>query len=170
MRCRLGFLIVGVLLLAVFFMQAVPCVPVLAQDAKPILEMNLLYGNFNGTVKTGQNNIIFMEVRNGGNTSLHDIVFSSLAPGDWRVTFDPATISSLEAGAYQNIEISIQPSSTADRDNNITFIAQSDETRQILNTYLQVESNGQSWIWIGVGLAIVLAVVFIFLFRRLNRT
>jgi len=143
--------------------------PAAAQNEKPMLEMNILYGNFNGTVQADQDNIVYMEVRNSGNITLNNIVFSYLAPKGWTVIFAPASLATLAPGSYQNIELNIRPVYTGNRNNNLTLVAQSNETRQIISVYTQLESTNRMWLWIGSGVAVIAVAVFIFLYRRLNR-
>lgn len=142
---------------------------VFAQTEKTVLTMNVLYGNFNNTVKAGQDNIIYFQVGNGGNVSLNHIVFTALVPEGWTVTFNPDSIESLGPGAYTTVEANVRPAGSGERDNTISFIARSNETQQVLPVYTQLESTSGYWIWIGSGIAAVCIAVFIWVFFRLNR-
>jgi uncharacterized membrane protein len=143
--------------------------PVIAQSEKVALDMYQV-GDYNSTLTPGEDNPIFIEIRNSGNAVFTDIVFSYIAPKDWTVIFSPENITTLEPGSYQTIEVNIKPSAVSDsRSNNITLIAQCNETRQVLNIYTRVEHTTGLWLWVGLGIAIVVIAVFTFVFFRTNR-
>ena len=144
--------------------------PVTAQNEKAVLEMNVIYDNYNNTVKAGQDNIIYIEIRNSGNVPLNNIVFSYLAPEDWEISFNPDTIEYLNTGNYSTIEVNIKPAAnTSIRNNSITVVAQSTETRQTLSVYARVENTTGIWLWIGIGIAVAAIAMFIYVYFRLNR-
>jgi len=164
------YVIRTVILLIVVLPFVLLSVPATAQNEKTILDMTLLSGSFNGSVKAGQDNIISFEIHNSGNVTLNHIVFSYLAPKDWTIVFSPDTVETLGPGSYSTIEVNIRPAvNTSIRNNNITLVAQTAETRQILDIYTQLETTIGKWLWIGIGIAVVCVGMFLYLYYRLNR-
>jgi uncharacterized membrane protein len=162
---RTCFTLVIVLLLLTWF-----SLPVMAQNEKPVLTLDILYGNFNGNVTEGRENIIYFEAGNKGNVLINNIEFTALAPEGWNVTFKPDTINSLSPGRYITVEAVVIPAKSNEKYNSITVIAQSTETRQIMTISTQLETTTGYWMWIGAGIAAVCIAVFIWLFIRLNRS
>jgi len=53
-------------------------------------------------VTPGQDNTVYMEVRNNGDSEVTDIVFEADAPEGWQVSFDPAAIAAMAPGSSRD--------------------------------------------------------------------
>ena len=120
----------------------------------------------------GKDNTLYLEVKNSGDLALHNIRFTLKGPENWVANFDPAVIDVLNPGSYQTIEVRIRPPSYVnDNDRNLalTFMANCDETRRVMDVYVSVESSPGIWAWVGGGIALAAIFIFIFIFVRLNK-
>jgi uncharacterized membrane protein len=161
-RTLLLVLSVGVILTAIALPQ-----PALAQMEK---DFTLFLTRHLDRAEPGEDNILFLEIRNTGRTELTSIEFSSLAPEDWIVEFDPATISSLSTDSFQTVEVKVRPPTTASKGRyEFTLIAETDGTRRITSTWLRVETPTSIWLWTGIAIAAVVVAAFIFVFVHLGR-
>lgn len=167
--CVIIFTIIAALAVATL-LSVTMCVPAAAQNEKAIMDVTLLYGNFNGTVTPDHDNIVYIVIRNSGNTPLTHITFSYLAPPNWQVVFSPDSLESLSPGNSTTTEVNIRPSaSTRTSNNNINLIVRSQEVQQVLTVYTQFESRPGYWLWIGAGIAAAVIAAFIYVYFRLNR-
>lgn len=134
------------------------------------LTLNVL-GAYPNTLKAGQDNRVFLEIRNNGTTPVTNIRLSSNAPDGWTVEFQPATLDSLAAGGTSSIDLNIIPSSSAGRtDFNLTLLAEANETRAVNVLYVQVEGGISYWVWVGIGLGILVIIGFIIVYIRFGKS
>jgi len=71
---------------------------ILAQEAKIDLSLRMLPDYYYKEVIPGEENTLFMEVRNNGNVGISNIKFDSDRPKGWIVNFEPKNIDYLSAG------------------------------------------------------------------------
>ena len=143
---------------------------VLAQEAKVDLFLRMLPDYYYKEVIPGEENTLFMEVRNNGNIGISNITFNSDRPKGWIVNFEPKSIDYLSAGSSQTIDVKVTPSSdTSKEEYNLTIIAEATETRAAIGTILRVETGPSIWIWIGVGVTALVIVGFVFIFLRFGK-
>jgi len=162
-------ILISVFLLLMLVVAIVPTAPVLAQD-RVDLTLRLLPGDFNSRITPGQNNSMFLEVRNNGNTTINNIRFSYNAPEGWNVVYTPDRLSSLGPESTNTIDVNIIPVSNAGRgDYTINLIAEADETRTVTTAFLRVEGATSFWLWVGIGIAVLVIAGFIVVFLRLGR-
>ncbi len=143
--------------------------PGFAQEERIALTLRLVSDHYNSEVKVGQDNILFLEVRNIGNIAITNIRLSSNQPEGWQVDFDPMKINSLSPGNYQTVELNIKTADSTTRNSyKITLIAEVNEIREVEDIWVTVETPSY-WLWIGAGIAVVLIAGFVLLFIRLNK-
>lgn len=167
---RIGRISLGLSLLAALLMSCLmPPVCILAQADRVRLDLRLLPGYYN-ELTAGDNNTLFLEVKNNGNTKITNISLDSKKPEGWTVDFMPAIIDQLSAGSSQTVEVIIVPSASSGRGNYpVTLIAEASETRTTTSTFLSVESASSFWLWLGGGVAILVVAVFVVVFRRFGK-
>ena len=140
---------------------------VLAQEAKVDLFLRMLPDYYYKEVTLGEENTLFMEVRNNGNTGISNITFDSDRPKGWIVNFEPKSIDYLSAGSSQTIDVKVIPYSNSDKEEyNLTIIAEATETRAAIGTILRVETSPSIWLWVGLGVITLVIVGFIVIFLR----
>lgn len=143
--------------------------PAVAQDGKTDLILRLVSNDYYNPVKTGKDNILFLEIQNNGDKSLSNIRMSSNQPKDWTVEFTPSTISALSPGSIQTIDVNIKPVEGASRgEYQVTVIAEANEIRRVQNIWVRVESTS-FWLWVGAILGAAVIAAFIIVFMRLGR-
>jgi uncharacterized repeat protein (TIGR01451 family) len=99
-------------------------------------------------------------VSNTGSAPAQNIKFSSSAPSDWTVTFDPDNLAALPAGQDQQVQVKITPSSKAIAGDYVVNVsAAGDGTSE--SQQFRVTVNTSTW-WGIVGL-IVIAIAAIIL-------
>ena len=142
----------------------------LAQDAKVDLSLRMLPDYYYKEVIPGEDNALFMEIRNRGDKEVTNIRFNSDKPEGWIVDFKPISIDYLSAGSSQTIDVNVIPSRDASRgEYNLTVIAEANETRAATSTMLRVDNSPSFWLWIGFGVCALVIAGFIFIFLRFGR-
>ena len=157
-------------LIAVSIMLMVPHAIQFAQEAKVDLSLRILPEYYYKEVTPGEDNALYMEIRNNGDKEITNIRFDSDKPQGWVVDFHPDSISSLSAGSSQTINVNVIPSPDTSRgDYNLTFLAEANETRAAASTMLRVESGSSFWLWVGIGLAAIVIAGFVIIYLRFGR-
>lgn len=145
-------------------------VGLLAQEDKVDLSLRILPGYHYRDVIPGEDNTLFMEVRNNGDKEITDIKFDSDKPEGWVVDFKPGSISYLGAGSSQTVDVNIIPSRNTSRGEfNLTLLAEANETRTATSTMLRVENGSSFWLWVGLGVAALVTAGFIVIFLHFGR-
>ena len=141
----------------------------LAQEGKIDLTLTLFPGDYNNEVKVGEDNRLFLEIRNNGTKAVTRIRLSSDKPEGWTIEFRPGEIDYLGAGSVQTVDLIIRPDSKATKGGyTVTIIAEANEIRKVTNVWLTVKSSS-FWLWLGVTVGAVVVAVFVFIFMRLGR-
>ncbi|MFC1914698.1 NEW3 domain-containing protein [Chloroflexota bacterium] len=139
----------------------------LAQEDKVDLSLRVLPEYYYKEVIPGEDNVLFMEVRNNGDTEITNIRFDSDKPEGWVVDFEPSSIDSLGAGSSQTIDVKVIPGRDTDRgEYNLALIAEANETRTATSTMLRVENGSSYWLWVGLGVAAIAIAGFIIIYLR----
>ena len=160
----LSLLIAGLLACLVF-----PAT-LLAQETKVDLSLRMLSEYYYKEVTPGEDNTLYMEIRNNGNKEITNIRFDSDKPQGWVVDFNPDSITYLSAGSSQTIDVNVIPSPDTGRgEYNLTFLAEANETRAAISTMLRVESGSSFWLWVGIGLAVLVTAGFVIIYLRFGR-
>jgi uncharacterized membrane protein len=121
-------------------------------------------------VEPGQDNVLFVEVRNNGESEVADIRLSYLAPQGWAVELDPASIGLLSPGSFQTVEVRVRPPATAGRGQyQVTVVAEAGGARRIASAWLRVEASTTIWLWVGIAIAAAVAAIFVLIFLRTSR-
>ena len=158
------------LLIAVLIMLLVSPVVLLAQEAKVDLSLRMLPEYYYKEVIPGEDNTLFMEIRNNGDREINNIRFDSDKPEDWVVDFKPDKISYLSAGSSQTVDVNVIPSRDTGRgEYNLTFLAEANETRAVTSTTMRIESGSSFWLWVGIGLAALVIAGFVIIYLRFGR-
>ncbi|MBI2851607.1 MAG: hypothetical protein HYX84_00675 [Chloroflexi bacterium] len=127
-------------LLPVVLLIALLSQPAFAQE-RIDLTLTVFPRDLNKEVKAGQENRLFVEVRNTGTEELTRLRFASTRPAGWVVEFRPAEIERLAAGDVQTVDIFITPERNASqRGFSITIIAEANEVRRVTDVFLTVTS------------------------------
>ena len=158
------------LLIAVLIMLLVPPAVLFAQEAKVDLSLRMLPEYHYKEVTPGEDNTLFMEIRNNGDKEITNIRFDSDKPQGWVVDFNPDSISYLSAGSSQTVDVNVIPSRDTGRgEYNLTFLAEANETRTATSTMLRVENGSSFWLWVGLGVAAFVIAGFVIIYLRFGR-
>jgi uncharacterized membrane protein len=124
----------------------------------------------NGQGTAGQTTDLALSLANGGTAAITNVKLTSTAPSGWKITFDPATIASLDAGKTQDVTAHIVPSSDAlAGDYVVTMTANGDQsTTSSADIRFTVDTSLQ-WAVIGVALIAVVLIGLGLVFRRYGR-
>jgi len=151
-------------------MLILPPGTVLAQGEKIDLILRLIPGDYYKKVTPGEENILYLEIRNAGSKPITNIRLSSDEPEGWVVEFKPMSVGYLGASSFQTVDVSIKPPSNAARgEYRINLIAEASGTRKIISTILRVETTTSIWLWIGAAVAAVVVAGFIIIYLRFGR-
>ncbi|MFI5227159.1 MAG: NEW3 domain-containing protein, partial [Candidatus Limnocylindrales bacterium] len=124
--------------------------------------------NTSGTA--GQSTDFTLTLTNGGTAAVTNVKLGSTPPSGWTVTFEPATVASVDAGVTQNVVAHIVPSGDAVAgDYVVTMTANGDQsTSATEDIRFTVET---SLVWAIVGIALIVAVFLgvWLVFRRYGR-
>jgi len=144
--------------------------PILAQEEKIDLHLQLVSGRYENKVTPGKDNIFFLEIRNTGNKTITNIMLSCIKPEGWVIDFKLSKIDSLSPGNFQTVDVNIKPAeNTAKGDYRVALIAESDEVRKVLSIQTVVEAPKDYWLWVGGIILLVVGAGFIFVFIRFGR-
>lgn len=142
----------------------------LAQEAKVDLYLRILPEYYYKEVIPGEDNSLFMEIRNNGDEEITDIVFEADKPEGWGVEFQPGRIEYLGAGSSQTIDVKVTPAhDTSTGEYSLTFVAEAKETRTATGTILRVENGSLFWTWVGIGIGVLVAIGFVFVFLHFDK-
>jgi uncharacterized membrane protein len=141
----------------------------LAQEGKIDLTLTLFPGDYNNEVKVGEDNRLFLEIRNNGTKAVTRIRLSSDKPEGWTIEFRPGEIDYLGAGSVQTVDLIIRPDSKATKGGyTVTIIAEANEIRKVESIWLRVES-ASFWPWVGAIVAAIVVAAFIIIYIRFGR-
>jgi uncharacterized membrane protein len=117
----------------------------------------------------GDETTFSLVVENTGSAPLTDVTLSGSAPQDWDVTFEPASVASIEPGQSVPVTAHIRPQGDAvSGDYSVTLSASSGSDRQDLAVRFQVQTS-TLWGFIAVALIVVALVALAVVFRRFGR-
>jgi len=141
-----------------------------AQELKTELSVRVLPGDYFGGLVPGKSKTIYIEIRNSGGNTLHNINFRASLPENWLVVFRPENLDFLAPGISNIIEVDITPAFRSERgDYTLNVIAEALEVRSATYVYLQVKGSSGYWLWIGVGITLAVVTGFVFVYRREGR-
>jgi uncharacterized membrane protein len=142
----------------------------LAQDFKDSLTIRYVTGRYNSELVPGESETVFMEIANTSDDPTSNILFTSDAPEDWAIEFNPQEIEVLSAGSYQTVEISITaPQNVEKGDYSVIVIADSDVGRRVMSIFFRVEKGTSIWVWVGSALGALVIAIFVVIFKRFGR-
>ncbi|MBN1862819.1 MAG: hypothetical protein JW790_04175 [Dehalococcoidales bacterium] len=120
-------------------------------------------------IKAGQETHVSMQLTNSYTGTVNNINFSAEGPEGWNVTFTPDSLTSLEPGVTQEIDMVINPpagTEAGDYPLNVGAIGDESETiRELRITVVATTIWGQA----GIGIAVAIIVVLAIWFRRAGR-
>jgi uncharacterized repeat protein (TIGR01451 family) len=121
------------------------------------------------TANAGTEKTFTISVTNGGTAPVTAITPTAAAPTGWKVTFEPATIDSLDSGKTQAVVAKIVPSADAiTGDYNVTMTATGAEASGNTVIRVRVETPG-FWMLIGAGLIVLVLAGLYWVFRTYGR-
>lgn len=122
-----------------------------------------------GEAVAGQATSFPFTLENTGSAPAQNITFSSSAPSNWTVTFDPSTLPGLDPGASQQVNVKITPSDKAIAGDyvvginaNGSGVTQSAEFRITVNT-------STLWGIVGLGVIAIAAIILVLAVLRYGR-
>ena len=102
----------------------------LAQEAKVDLSLRMLPDYYYKEVIPGEDNTLFMEIRNRGDKEITNIRFNSDKPEGWVVDFKPGSIDYFSSGSSQTIDVKVIPGLDTSRgEYNLTFGSLKDDSQ-----------------------------------------
>ena len=108
------------------------------------------------TANAGSPTDFVIRVTNNGTAPITQVTPSATQPTGWTVTFTPATVDSIDAGAYSDITAKIAPTSDAiTGDYNVVMTAKAAEASGTTTIRVKVETPAYWWI---AGLLLIVAV------------
>ena len=143
-------------------------VAVFAQEGRSGLDMIVISGHYDD-IKAGEDSIFFLEVRNSGDTEIHNIRFTATTPEGWTVLFEPPEIAYLGLDSVYAVNVNVRPADRTEQgDYRVTLIAKANETRVMTTLWITVEGPSY-WLWVGIILAVVIIAGFVFIYMSLGR-
>lgn len=134
------------------------------------LSVSTADGRLNGRGAAGSASPLTITVTNSGTAAITNVTLTASAPTGWDVTFNQATIPSLEPDKPVTVNAQITPSGDAIAgDYNITFTAAGDQsTRDSMDVRFTVETS-LLWGVIGGALIVAVAAGIWWVFQRYGR-
>ncbi|MEF2967045.1 NEW3 domain-containing protein [Paenibacillus sp. M1] len=120
-------------------------------------------------IKAGGERKLNFVVHNTGSAELQDISFSSNAPTDWEVSFEPSSITSIAPGESKQVQVSMKSSNKALAGDYVVSLSASSAAKSAGADLRVTVKSSVLWGWIGI--LIILAVIagIYYLFRKFGR-
>lgn len=133
------------------------------------MEMATRTQTFNTTATAGQESPFYVTVFNTGSAPLQNVALASNKPEGWAVTFNPATIESLEPGAQREVAMMIKPAAKAIAGDYMLSVSAT-QAQVTLNRDVRVSVETPAlWGWVGMGVLVLVIGGLLGLFLKLGR-
>ncbi len=118
----------------------------------------------------GQGSDLSLTLTDNGTAPITNVNLDSTPPTGWKVTFDPATIASLDPGKTETVTAHIVPSSDAVAgDYVVTLKANGDKSTSSSVDIRYTVQTSLEWAVVGIALIAVVVVGLWWVFRRFGR-
>jgi len=108
-------------------------------------------------------------VKNSGSATLDNLTFMSVKPENWKVTFNPEKLDTLNPGELKQIEVSITPADEAlVGDYSVILRAEAGKISKPIELRITARASA-AWAWIGIGIILLVVAGLVVLFVRLGR-
>ncbi|MFC1961862.1 NEW3 domain-containing protein [Chloroflexota bacterium] len=169
-RMRIRKQLLWLLVVVTALVALAPLGQITAQGDRYELLLSVLPGYYYREITPGEENTLYLEIRNTGNQPITDIGLISDHPEGWDVGVRPDSVDYLGADSSQTIDLSVMaPTGTERGEYTLTLIAEASQTRTATSMVLRVESSSSFWLWIGGGVAALVIAAFVFIFLRFGR-
>ncbi|MFR9709986.1 NEW3 domain-containing protein [Paenibacillus sp. MB22_1] len=120
-------------------------------------------------VGAGSERKLTFVVQNTGSAELQDLSFSSAAPTDWEVSFEPSSITSIAPGESKQVQATIKSSKKSLPGDYIVSLTASSANKSA-NADLRVTvKSSVLWGWVGVLIILAVCGGIYYLFRKYGR-
>jgi len=117
----------------------------------------------------GRESRLSFYVKNSGSAAQSDVKFLSFKPENWKVTFEPEKIESLEPGEVAQVEGLITPAEQAlVGDYAVSVSVEGEKQAKDLELRVTVKAS-TAWGWIGIGIIVIVIAGLVTLFVRMGR-
>ncbi|MDQ0473687.1 COG1470 family protein [Labrys wisconsinensis] len=138
-------------------------------SGQPSLSLAGEDGRVSGNAYAGRERSYTLVLRNSGTAAARDLSLNGSAPPDWKVSFEPAHIDALQAGAERTVTALVTPAAKAlDGDYVVSFSASGDGASQSASYRVTVLTS-TLWGATGIGLVAVAALVLVGAVGRYGR-
>ncbi len=121
------------------------------------------------STQRGKASTLSIYVQNTGSATLQDVSLLSVKPENWKVTFSPEKIVSLDPGKLEQIEVSIEPGEDSlVGDYAVGVSVNAEKSSDNLELRVTVKASA-AWGWIGLGIICLVIAGLFGLFRALGR-
>ncbi|MGG6313915.1 NEW3 domain-containing protein [Paenibacillus macerans] len=108
-------------------------------------------------------------VQNTGSAELQDLSFSSAAPTDWEVSFEPSSVTSIAPGESKQVQATIKSSKKSLAGDYVVSLTASSANKSA-NADLRVTvKSSVLWGWVGVLIILAVCAGIYYLFRKYGR-
>ncbi|MNO56873.1 NPCBM-associated, NEW3 domain of alpha-galactosidase [compost metagenome] len=120
-------------------------------------------------VGAGSERKLTFVVQNTGSAELQDLSFSSSAPTDWEVSFEPSSITSIAPGESKQVQATIKSSKKSLPGDYVVSLTASSANKSA-NADLRVTvKSSVLWGWVGVLIILAVCGGIYYLFRKYGR-
>jgi uncharacterized membrane protein len=121
------------------------------------------------TAYQGRESRLSFYVKNSGSATQNNVKFLSFKPENWKVTFEPEKIESLEPGKVIQVEGLITPAEQAlVGDYAVSISVAGEKQSKDLELRVTVKAS-TAWGWIGIGIIVIVIAGLVTLFMRMGR-
>ncbi len=133
------------------------------------LQLTTPTGLLSSDITAGKTKRVDLVLRNSGSAELKEVELTSRKPDGWELSFEPATIQSLQAGEVANAQAVIKSSGKAiPGDYMININAKTPEVDESVSFRITVKTSAL-WGWMGIGIIVVVIIAIYYLFRKYRR-
>lgn len=108
-------------------------------------------------------------VQNTGSADLQDLSFSSSAPADWEVSFDPSSITTIAPGESKQVQATIKSSKKSLPGDYVVSLTASSANKSAQADLRVTVKSSVLWGWVGVLIILAVCGGIYYLFRKYGR-
>jgi uncharacterized membrane protein len=130
---------------------------------EPRLALSGEGGRLSGEAYAGQNSQLTVVLRNEGSEAARDIELSATTPEGWKSAFDPKKVAQLDAGARQDVKVTLSPSERAIAGDYQTTIRAGAAGGLSESANFRITVLTSTW-WGAIGIAIIAIALLVVVF------
>jgi len=133
------------------------------------LETGTANGLLSLDARAGKKSSVSVYVKNTGSATQQNIKFMSFKPENWKVSFEPEAIETLEPNDMKQVEVTVEPYDDAlVGDYSVSLSVEGEKVEKNIEFRITVKASS-TWAWIGIFIIVAVISGLSFIFQRMGR-